>query len=1242
MNPNSLHSALLLAAAKQGSLLVVKALLSHESCDPLARDKVGNTALHIAARRGYHNVVQELVGKYSTLSAGKNKAGDTPLHLACSKGWDRCVPALATWFPGDLEEKDENGNLPIHLAALYGHIEVFGSDPGSSGCGGCNCLHLACAGGHIPVVRRILMKYIFLKYKLDDIGALPTHYAAYFGHIRLLSMLFSEYGFSITAIETESGMNLLHNACASGKNETMDILINDYGMDPNTRDSSGNTALHWAFAGSTSALNFIVEFKEINLFNFDNELGRRACIKDLVIKHKCSVIYTKQTNNIALHVAAQKGLSDVVTLLVDKFDCSLNTKGYNGSIPLHYACESGNLELVEKMIDVYHCDPMARDDEGLTPLHHACLGGKTSVVRQLVIKYNSPVNSTESNGYSPLHLASANGHTGVVKMLLSELGADIQVRSKDNDTALHVAAVNGQSDVVALLVNTFGCSLSTKGYNGRISLHYACNSGHLEFVKKLIDVYQYDPMARDDKGCTPLHVAALAGKERVIRQLVTKYNCPVNCTDNDGDTSLHVASENGITHVVEVLLSELGADIQVRNKKKDTALHLAAQRGHSDVVTLLVDKFGCSLIKKGYKGRIPLHYACDDGHLELVEKMINVYHCDPMARDDDGLTPLHVASLGGSESVIRQLVTNFKCPVNCKDNNHDTSLHIASEEGYTRIVEVLLSELGADIQVRNKQNNTALHVAAVNGQSDVVTLLVDKFNCSLNTKGNDGMIPLHQACGCGHLELVEKMINVYHCDPMAKNDEGLTSLHIAILTKKYEIIEKLLLKYKCNPNIADKAGNTLVHQAKEKCNLKILQLLLDVVGSFPSIKNNDGKTPLDVSPLLRIIMPALQPCLSYISKHAVGEHQQVPRKVLLFDKRVEQVLRKRSIYCPLSPDHVQSCGLCYVNKSMKDVNICLFDSVTSFLFQRILSGPALIVICTINVDTPSNQSMNKACSEISLVEEAVSQIDGLNKTVQLFLLGISSCNREYLFTALCENITKKFEGTSLQFSKHFLNCNSKDFSQEAFPIIKDFLTTAIDNNTNLEVPQITHGSIYLLKCLQREYSQQLCIPYAQLAKYLLDHLIMEEGHPEEIGACLRQLESQGFLLTANSTEKTLIILNPLQVFRELATLLHTAKDSLSVAGIYCEKLLCNLLPDNDFSLVHSFIGKLEICLELPNEVINVLLKTDIPLTDCDRYFFIPHFASCLKVVTCWKSNAQNIFACGLEVRAIAKPKFFPT
>ena len=76
------------------------------------------------------------------------------------------------------------------------------------------------------------------------------------------------------------------------------------------------------------------------------------------------------------------------------------------------------------------------------------------------------------------------------------------------------------------------------------------------------------------------------------------------------------------------------------------------------------------------------------------------------------------------------------------------------------------------------------------------------------------------------------------------------------------------------------------------------------------------------------------------------------------------------------------------------------------------------------------------------------------------------------------------------------------------------------------------------------------------------------------------------------------------MFRELGTLINKKRDFLSVAGIYCDKLLCELFPGNDFSLVHFFINKLEICLEIPNVVINLLMKTDPPLTDSDRLFFM--------------------------------------
>ena len=118
----------LLAAAKRGSLVVVRALLFHPSCDLLARDEEGNTALHIAASRGHHEVVLELASRYSMpteeASVGINNDGQTSLHLACSKGWIKCVDPLAIKFPSEMDVKDSSGNVPLMTASLAGHDDI--------------------------------------------------------------------------------------------------------------------------------------------------------------------------------------------------------------------------------------------------------------------------------------------------------------------------------------------------------------------------------------------------------------------------------------------------------------------------------------------------------------------------------------------------------------------------------------------------------------------------------------------------------------------------------------------------------------------------------------------------------------------------------------------------------------------------------------------------------------------------------------------------------------------------------------------------------------------------------------------------------------------------------------------------------------------------------------------------------------------------------------------------------------
>ena len=1172
-NPQAmLLKACLLTAAKRGSLVVVKALLSHPLCELLARDEEGNTALHLAASGGYHEVVLELASKYDMPSGGRNDVAQTPLHMAASKGRVECVRVLATLFPDDLKVKDKYDNLPLHTAALFGHTDTvdclcqeFNGDIESLGNFNTTCLHLSCCGGHIKLTQKLLLKYNSRRDALDEAGGLASSCAASYGHTHLLEMLIDEFNFSPTAKRLSDGMNLLHLACVKRHIKTIYILIKKYCLDPN---ALGHRVLHCVCLSGGDTLENVANFH----FPDDIEL----------------------------------------TALVD-------------------------------MLVGLKCDPMDKDKDGATALHYAAYSGETKMVSQLVTKYKCVVEDTDTDGDTPLHYAAMGGKAGVVFILLSELDANIQARNQQNHTALHIAALNGHTEVVTLLVEQFGCSPNTKGFKSRTPLHYACDGGHLELAKRLIDDYHCDPMARDDDGATPLHISTLAGKEIITSKLILKYKCSQDISDNDGETPLHYAASRGNAGIVHILLTELGANIQARDKHNKTALHIAALNGRTEVVTLLVEQFGCSPNTKGFKNRTPLHYACDGGHLELAEKLIDDYHCDPMARDDDGATPLHISALTGKEIIMSKLILKYKCSQDISDNDGETPLHYATSRGNAGIVHILLSELGANMQARNKHNKTALHIAALNGRTEVVTLLVEQFGCSPNTKGFKNRTPLHNTCEGGHLELAEKLIDDYHCDPMARDDDGATPLHISTGAGKEIMMSKLILKYKCSQYFSDDDGDTLLHYLilTKSSAIKCLEFLVGIIGTFPSIKNNKGKLPIDREPSQLFHNPNMRTCVAYLSKHAVGEYRHAPPKLLVFDKKIVSALNDYSIYSLLSPTFAQSCGLCYMDSLVNDLWVCQFgaEAQPTSLLQSLLSGPILIVIITINVNLTTNEAMTEALAQLSLAKQLAYRDGSTKVPLRIMLAGNSSLDKEDVFNEICKKIVDK---QPINFAQHFLSCANDKFSENIFPIISDFINTSVSTVPNPDVREITHGSIQLLKFLYQNNFGRFYVKFSELAKQLHKWRIMSEDHPEEILACLRQLDTQGYLVaTGTSDLPKYIILNPLHMLQVMKQFSQNTSDTFARLGLYSQRLLGSIFPDAEISLIEYFLLKLRLFLTVPDPLVNLVMKQDLYKHLAEKHFFIPQLATSCRQLTCWTCQPESVFSCGLRVITPGNLDSFP-
>ena len=1019
-----------------------------------------------------------------------------------------------------------------------------------------------------------------------------------------------------------NGCTALHLASRSGETKVVSQLVTKYKCLVEDTDTDGDTPLHCAaMGGNLGVVSILLSELDANI---------QACNND---------------NHTALHIAAINGHTEVVTLLVEQFGCSPHTKGYKNRTLLHDACGCGHLELAEKLIDDYHCDPMARDDDGATPLHISAWAGKEIIMSKLILKCKCSQDVSNNDGTTPLHYAASKSNIVIVCILLSELGANIQARNKQNRTALHIAAFNGHTEVVTLLVEQFGCSPHTKGYKNRTPLHNTCEGGHLELAEKLIDDYHCDPMARDDDGATPLHIIACAGNEIMMSKFILKYKCSQNVSDNNGQTPLHYAASSGNAGIVHILLSELGANIQARDKQNNTALHFAALNGHTEVVTLLVEQFGCSPHTKGYINRTPLHHACEGGHLELAEKLIDDYHCDPMARDDDGATPLHISTCAGNEIIMSNLVLKYKCSQDVSNNEGSIPLHYAAFTGNAGIVCILLSDLGPNnnIQARDKHNRTALHIAAFNGHTEVVTLLVEQFGCSPNTKGYKNRTLLHDACDGGHLELAEKLIDDYHCDPMARDDDGATPLHMSVLTGKDIMISKLILKYKCSQYVSDDDGNTLLHYSvgTENSAMKCLEFLVDIIGTFPSIKNNMGKTPIDREPSELFLRPNMRTCVTYLSKHAVGEYRHTPPKLLVFDKNIISTLNDYSIYSLLSPTFAQSCGLCYMDSLVNDLWVCQVGAETQHtsLLQSLLSGPILMAIITINVNLTTDQAVSEALGQVSLAKQ-LAYHDGSTKVpLRIMLAGNSALDKEDVFNDICKKIVDK---QPIHFAQHFLSCANDKFSENIFPIISDFINISVSTVPNPYVREITHGSIQLLKFLYQDNPGRFYVKFSQLAKQLENRRIMTADHPEEILACLRQLDTQGYLVaTGTSDLPKYIILNPLHMLQVMEQFSQNTSDTLARLELYSQRLLGSIFPDAEFSLIESFLLKLRLILTVPDALVNLVMKQDLYTHVAEKHFFIPQLATSCRQLTYWTCQPESVFSCGLRVITPGNLDSFP-
>ncbi|NGX42785.1 MAG: hypothetical protein K940chlam7_01073 [Chlamydiae bacterium] len=108
----------------------------------------------------------------------------------------------------------------------------------------------------------------------------------------------------------------------------------------------------------------------------------------------------------AIHIAAQKGYKDLVSLLATH-RAEINGKARYGRTPLHMSAHNGRLEATQLLLLLgADCNAQTTpDDDSVTPLHAAVTMEYLDIARVLLDQLKIDPNIKDSNGRSPLYYA---------------------------------------------------------------------------------------------------------------------------------------------------------------------------------------------------------------------------------------------------------------------------------------------------------------------------------------------------------------------------------------------------------------------------------------------------------------------------------------------------------------------------------------------------------------------------------------------------------------------------------------------------------------------------------------------------------------------------------------------------------------------------------------------------------------------------------------------------------------------
>ena len=241
-----------------------------------------------------------------------------------------------------------------------------------------------------------------------------------------------------------NGKTLLHEVVYGlGTEDKLSEILSQPRIVVDVKQVDGTTPLYRAgLVGNAGAFERLLHYgADVNNRNNDNfwtilmcaVAGNRIAIAEQALGCRgIDINAVDDIQNTALHIAAERGHTRMVELLLEHPEVQINIENHMGWTPLCKAAFAGHVEVVRRLLARPELEVNLVDQDRQTPLFHAASTGNLETVRLLLSdpRTNTAIGNRPAR-HTAFDMAAALGFTAIAELIRRHVGGIDELSPRD-------------------------------------------------------------------------------------------------------------------------------------------------------------------------------------------------------------------------------------------------------------------------------------------------------------------------------------------------------------------------------------------------------------------------------------------------------------------------------------------------------------------------------------------------------------------------------------------------------------------------------------------------------------------------------------------------------------------------------------------------------------------------------------------------------------------------------------------